>query len=95
MPTSFDFEAGFPSVLTSKCIAYDGVTTWTTVIVYPTLTGTIYFHIGTSSSINGSIVWQEVSSNTEVTLTNPNKALFYRCAGESGAILTDLKIKCG
>lgn len=94
MPSEFDFEAGFPGVLQSTCIAYDGVNTYSNVNISYNGGGTLYFLIGTADDMAGTnLTWQEVTSDTNTIILNPNKALFYKVVGTSGDYITDIRVK--
>jgi len=85
-------SAGFPKLCISKCVAYDTVTTYTTVTLTTDYTGTLSFQIGTSNTNLGSVTWENITEDVLLTLVNPNKALFFKCVGSSGAILNEVRI---
>jgi len=78
-------------ILTSSCIAYNGVTTYTSSRINPVSSGTLSYSIGTANSPSSPITWQSVTVSTNTTLTNPNKALFYKVSSDN-ATLTDIDI---
>jgi hypothetical protein len=108
--SSADGESRFPSVkqAQSECFYYnnDSVSgskvTEVTFTVTETLgSGTIVYWIGYSTTIDGTITWEEISRSgneldgiTKHTLASSgNYFLFWRAKGYNGAINSRLKIK--
>ena len=88
-----------PSALTtarSSCIFFDTGTTVKNVqsaAIIATYIGNITFYLGLSSTITGTIIWEEVNNREEHVFASPNRALFWRADGEGGAEITIFKIK--
>ena len=81
-------------VLQSRCLAYDSTNTYRITRFIPgSIGGTVIWSIGTAATPTGSITWEAISTGTDVTLSNPNKALFYKGTGSTGvATVTRVKI---
>jgi hypothetical protein len=57
-------------------------------------TENIRIDIGTSATITGTVAWQtNITHAQEVTLSNPNKALFWRAIGVSPSTIKKIKIQ--
>ncbi len=81
-----------PKTLQSNCISYNNVA-YTKINLNYTGGGTFNWQIGTSTTPIGSITWQSITANVNITLTNPNKAIFYRVGGSNRATLTYIEIE--
>ena len=96
MPSSFG-RASIPKTLQSNCITYRSSNIVTLKIVYNGV-GTFGWQIGTADDFDGTnLVWEDVTLTVDitndVTLSTPNKALFYRIVGSNGAYITYIEIK--
>ena len=81
------------TIFTSECVAYDTITTYTNVTLTAESTGTITkYEIGTADSNTDSITWEDITLSTTLTLATPNKALFLRITGNTGAILSEVRL---
>jgi len=88
-------EAGFPTQAQSNCVYFDDKTVYSVRVTLEGIeTENIRIYIGTSATITGTIAWQNnITHAQEVTLANPNKALFYIVVGVAPSTITKLKIE--
>ena len=91
MPISFSGSAGFPQKILSSAIHFDNNTTITKVNIIVNITGSFHFRLGTSATIGGTITWEVITTfSSDITLTNPNKVIYYEIIGDSGAIIASV-----
>ena len=95
MPVGEGGIAGFPTQAQSNCVYFDDKTVYSVRVTLEGIeTENIRIDIGTSATITGTIVWQtNITQAQEVTLANPNKALFWRAIGVAPSTITKLKIE--
>lgn len=87
-PVSSFMDASGPKKVISSAIQANTSTTIKKVKINLNGTGSFRIRVGTTDEIGNTITWEEITSfNVFVTLSNPNKVLYYEIYGEPGNTL--------